>query len=59
MGVKRPTLDFGSGRDLTFLEFQPRVGLCTDSTDPSWDFLSLLSLSALPDSCFLSLKINY
>ena len=31
--VKRRTLDFSSGRDLTVREFEPRVGLCADSTD--------------------------
>ena len=24
--VKRPTLDFGSGHDLTVCEFEPRIG---------------------------------
>ena len=44
--VKRLTLDFGSGRDLTVRGIEPHVGLCTDSTEPSWDSLSLsLSLS--------------
>ena len=42
--VKRPTLDFGSGHDLTFV---PRVGLCADSTQPAWDSL-FPSLSASP-----------
>ena len=26
--VKRPTLGFGSGHDLTVPEFEPRIGLC-------------------------------
>ena len=30
--VKRLTLDFGSGHDLTVHEIEPRVRLCTDST---------------------------
>ena len=29
--VKRPTLDFRSGHDLVDREFEPYVGLCTDS----------------------------
>ena len=48
--VKRPTLDFGSGHDLTVREIQPRVGLCADSVKAAWDSLSL-SLSA-PSHCF-------
>ena len=59
--MKHPTLGFGSGHnlrfpslgsghDLTFLEFKPRVGLCVGSVEPAWDSLSL-SLS-------LSFKIN-
>ena len=48
--VKHLTLDFSSGRDLVvheilyFLMFpysMPRVRLCTHSTDPAWDSLSL------------------
>ena len=41
---KRPTFDFGSGRDLTnhdltLLAIEPRVGLQTDSEEPTWDTL--------------------
>ena len=47
--VKRPTLGFGSGHDLTVHEFEPHISLCTDIVEPSWDSLSLplsfLSLS--------------
>ena len=50
--VKRPTLDFSSGHDLTVGEFEPRVGLCADSLEPVWDFLSASSLLTL------SLNIN-
>ena len=39
--VKRPTLGFGSGRDLTVREFEPRIRLCADSTGSAWDSLSL------------------
>ena len=47
--VKRLTLGFGSGHDLTVCGFEPRVGLCAGSVEPAWDSLSPpLSLSALP-----------
>ena len=39
--VKRLTLDFGSGHDLTVPEFKPHVGLNADSAEPAWDSLSL------------------
>ena len=39
--VKYPTLGFCSGHDLTVPEFEPRMGLCTDSLEPAWDSLSL------------------
>ena len=58
--VKRPTLNFGSGQDLTVPEFQSYVGLCADSVESAWDSLSLslsLSLSA-PPPLMLSLPIN-
>ena len=42
--VKRPTLGFGSGHDLTVLGFEPRIGLCADSAEPAWDSLPTLSL---------------
>ena len=59
--VKRPTLGFGSGHDLTVREFDLRVGLCADSLEPAWDSLSL-SLSAPPLlalSVSLSHTINF
>ena len=31
--IKQPTLDFSSDRDLMVHEIEPRIGLCTDSTD--------------------------
>ena len=49
--VERLTLDFGSGRDLTVCEFQPRVGLCTVSTDPAWGSLSPSFSLPLSHSC--------
>ena len=33
--VKRLTLDFGSGHDLTLHEFEPRVGLYAVSVEPA------------------------
>ena len=52
------TLDFSSGHDLTVHGFELHIRLCADSSEPTWNSLSLsLSLSALfPLS--LSLKIN-
>ena len=45
--VKHPTLGFRAGRDVMVHEIEPRVGLCTSSTEPAWDSLSP-SLSAPP-----------
>ena len=60
--VKRPTLDFGSGHDLTVRGFEPHVGLSPDSAEPAWGslFPSLsLSLSAPPLlSRFLALSLS-
>ena len=36
-----PTLDFGSGHDLTVCGFEPCVRLHGDSTEPAWDSFSL------------------
>ena len=53
--VERPTLDLGSGRDLTVREFKPRIGLCAGSVEPAWDSLSpSLSLSLCPSQLSLS-----
>ena len=49
-------LDFGSGHDLTASEFEPLIGLCADSTELSWDPLSL-SLP-LPTTLSLSLSLS-
>ena len=38
--VKRLTLDFRSGQDLTVCETEPYVGLCADRVEPVWDSLS-------------------
>ena len=39
--AKHPTLDFGSGHDLTVCEFEPHIGLSADGTESAWDSLSL------------------
>ena len=52
--VKCPTLDLGSGHDLMVCEFKPLVGLCTDSTEPDWDSVSL----SLPLPCLFSLCLT-
>ena len=33
--VKHPTLDFGSGHDLTVRETEACTGLCADSAEPA------------------------
>ena len=33
--VKHPTLDLGSGYDLTVRGFKPHVSLCADNTEPA------------------------
>ena len=61
--VKRQTLDFGSGHDLTVckfephvmishFEFEPRVGLCTNAQ-------SLLGILSLPVSLSLPLPCSH
>ena len=39
--VKHWTLDFSSGHDHAVHEMEPGIGLCTNSTEPAWDTLSL------------------
>ena len=51
--VKRLTLDFDPGRDLTVCGIELCVGLYTDSVEPAWDFLSL-SLSLYPSPTWVS-----
>ena len=46
--------NFSSGRDLTVHEFEPHIGLCTDSTDPASDSLS--PSHSAPALLMLSLK---
>ena len=43
-------LHFHSGHDLTFLEFEPHVGLCADSSEPGACFGFCVSLSLWPSS---------
>ena len=52
--------DFGSGHDLTVREFEPRVRLCADSSEPGAYFRFCGSLSLCPSPAHvLSLsKIN-
>ena len=52
--VKRLTLDFSSGHDLTVREIEPRVGLCADTVEPAWDSRSFPLSLPLPHSCSLS-----
>ena len=54
--AKHPTLDFGSGHDLTIRGFQAHLRLCADSVKPAWDSvsLSLCPSPALPLSLSLS-----
>ena len=39
--VKRLTLYFGSGHDLTVHGFEPRIGPRAGSAEPAWDSLCL------------------
>ena len=43
--VKRPTLGFSLGYDLTVHEFEPHVGLCADSWEPGACFRFCVSIS--------------
>ena len=54
--VKRLTHDFVSGHHPVVRGFEPHVGLCVDSVEPTWD-----SLSLFPHLFTLSLKneINF
>ena len=46
--VKRLTLDFGSGHDLTVRGFKPCMGLCADSAEACLGFSLSLSLCSSP-----------
>ena len=56
--VKQLTLDFSSGHDLMVREFEPHIGLHTDSAEPAWDSLSLSASPVLSVSLQIS-KINF
>ena len=56
--IKRQTLDFSSGPDLTVREFKPHMGRCTDSEVPAWGSLSLPLCPLLVLSLFLSLSLK-
>ena len=46
--VKHLTLGFGSGHDLVTHKFEPRIGLCADSSEPGACFGFCVSLSLWP-----------
>ena len=51
--------DFGSGHDLTIGGFEPRVGLCADSSEPGACFRFCVSLSLWPSPTHaLSLSVK-
>ena len=56
--VERPTLDFGSGRDLMIGEFEPCIGLPVDSSETVWDFLSPSLCPSPAYALSLCLEIN-
>ena len=60
--LSRLGVRLGSGHDLAVREFEPRVGLCADSSEPgaSFRFCVSLSLSAPPPLtlCLSLSKIN-
>ena len=57
--VEHLTLGFGSGHDFVLCEFEPCMGLCTDSTEPTWDSLSpSLPLCHSPARAHSLSKIN-
>ena len=59
--VERPTSaqDFSSGHDLTVREFEPRVRLCADSSEPGAYFGFCVSPSLCPSPAHaLSLSVS-
>ena len=56
--VEHPTLDVGSGRDLTVAGIEPRGGLRANSKEPAWDSLSPSFSAPFPLACSLCLKIS-
>ena len=55
--VEHPTLDLGSGHDLTVHEIEPHVRLYADNMKPAWVLSLSLSLCPSP-ACMLSLSQN-
>ena len=51
--------DFGSGHDLTVREFEPRVGLCADSSEPGACFGFCVSLFLYPSPLTVCLYLFY
>ena len=49
--------DFRSGHDLMVREFEPRIGLCADSSEPGACFGFCVSLSLCPSPA-LSLSLS-
>ena len=56
--VKLPTLDLGSGHDLSVALFKPHIGLYAVSAEPSWDSLSTSPSASLQLTCVLSLSLS-
>ena len=56
--VKRRTLDFGSGHDLTVHGFEVYIGLCTSGAELAGDSLSLSPSLFAPPLCNLSLSVS-
>ena len=54
--VKRPTLDFDSGRDLTVHGIEPCIRLCAESKEPAWDSVSARSVSV--SACVLARSLS-
>ena len=46
--VKHPTLDLGSGHDVTVCELEPCTGLCAAKQESAWDSLSPFLSVLLP-----------
>ena len=56
--IRRLTLDFSSGHDLTVHEFEARIGLWAISVELAWDSLSPSLCPSLAHALYLSLRIN-
>ena len=56
--VKHLTLGFGSGHDLMVYEFETRIRLCANSTEPAWDSVSPSLSAPSPLTLCLSLSLS-